>query len=306
MRIAITGSTGMIGATLAKVAISKGHEVIAIIRPNSPRIDNLPKSDKLKTIECEISEYHTILGKEQCDIFFHLAWDKTSVAGRDDVDIQYENIGYALDAVRLSKDWGASVFVGAGSQAEYGHVTCKLDGKTSTDPESGYGIAKHAAGKLSGLLCKQLGIRFNWARILSVYGEMDAEHTLIMYLVKTILAGEIPQLTKCEQIWDYIYSDDAASALLAIGIKGKEDQIYCIGSGGHRPLSEYVRIVRDTINPEVDLGFGARKYYPHQAMLLCADISDLTEDTGFKPMYSFEDGISRTVEYIKSQNNTKN
>lgn len=306
MRIAITGSTGMIGATLAKVAISKGHEVIAIVRPGSPRADNLPKSDKLKTIECDISEYRTILGKERCDIFFHLAWDKTSVTGRDDVDIQYENIGYTLDAVRLSKDWGTSVFVGAGSQAEYGHVTCKLDGKTSTDPESGYGIAKLAAGKLSRILCKQIGIRFNWTRILSVYGEMDAEHTLIMYLVKTILAGETPQLTKCEQTWDYIYSDDAASALLAIGIKGKEDKIYCIGSGDHRPLSEYVRIVRDTIDPKVDLGFGAREYYPHQAMILCADISDLAEDTGFKPMYSFEDGMSRTVEYIRSQNNTKN
>lgn len=305
MKIAITGSTGMIGAALAKVAINEGHEVIAIIRPGSPRVDNLPTSDNLRTIECEISKYETIADKEQCDIFFHLAWNKTSVAGRDDVDIQYKNIGFTLDAVRLSKNWGASVFIGAGSQAEYGHATCKLDGNTPTDPESGYGIAKYTAGKLSGLLCEQLGIRFNWARILSVYGELDADHTLIMYLIKTLLAGENPQLTKCEQIWDYVYSDDAGSALLAIGIKGKENRIYCIGSGDHRPLNEYVRVVKDSIDPKIDLEFGAKSYYPHQAMILCADISDIKKDTGFQPIYSFEDGISRTIEIIKSHINTK-
>lgn len=304
MKIAITGSTGMIGAALAKVAINEGHEVIAIIRPGSPRIDNLPNSDYLKIVECEISEYKKIFDKERCDIFFHLAWDKTSVAGRDDVDIQYKNIGYTLDAVRLSNNWGASVFVGAGSQAEYGRVTCKLNGETSTDPTSGYGIAKYTAGKLSRLLCKQLGIRFNWARILSVYGELDAAHTLMMYLIRTLLAGQVPQLTMCEQTWDYVYSEDAASALLAIGIKGKEDRTYCIGSGETRPLSEYVRVVRDSIDSGLDLGFGARSYYPHQAMILCADISNLTKDTGFKPVYSFKDGISRTIKHIKSQTST--
>lgn len=303
MKIAITGSSGMIGSTMAKMAIDNGHEVISIIRPGSKRAKNLPTSDRIKTIECDISEYNKISETEQCDIFFHLAWDKTTVNGRDDVYTQYKNIGYALDAVNLANSWNASVFVGAGSQAEYGHVDCKLDGNTSTNPESGYGIAKLTAGRMCKLLCNQLGIRFNWARILSVYGELDSDQTLITYLIRTLMAGESPQLTKCEQTWDYIYSDDASSAMLAIGLEGKDGKTYCIGSGEGRPLKDFVSMVRDVIDPKLSLDFGVKEYYPHQAMILCADTTDLRRDTGFQPKYSFEEGIARTINYMRQKVN---
>ncbi len=299
MKIAITGSSGMIGSGMAKIAVDSGHEVISIIRPGSKRAKNLPISNKIRTIECDISEYKTLSETERCDIFFHLAWDKTTVKGRDDVRTQHKNIEFALDAVELANSWGASAFVGAGSQAEYGNVSCKLDGSTATNPESGYGIAKLTAGKMSGLLCKQLGMRFNWARILSVYGELDSDQTLIMYLIRTLIANNVPQLTKCEQTWDYIYSDDASSALLDIGLKGKDGKTYCIGSGESRSLKDYVCMVRDAVDPKLPLDFGVKEYYPHQAMMLCADITDLEIDTGFYPRYSFEDGIARTVEHVK-------
>jgi len=299
MRIAITGSSGMIGSTLAKIAVESGHEVVSIIRPGSARAKNIPASEKIRTIECDISKYETLSGIEHCDIFFHLAWDKTSVTGRDDVYVQCKNIMFALDAVKLAKSWGASVFVGAGSQAEYGNVDCMLDGTTATNPKSGYGVAKFAAGKMCSLLCNQLGIRFNWARILSVYGELDSDQTLIMYLIRTLLAEEVPQLTKCEQTWDYIYSEDASSAMLAIGLNGRDGKAYCIGSGEGRPLKDYVHMVRNAINPGLPLGFGAKEYYPHQPMNLCADTSELEGDTGFRRKYSFEEGIARTVDSVR-------
>lgn len=295
MRVGITGASGMIGSSLAEYALNQGHEVVAIIRPNSERKSNLPTSDRLEVIECELKNLGSLEGKKKCDIFFHLGWENTSSAGRDDVDAQFRNIGYTLSAVNLAYSWGSSAFVGAGSQAEYGHVECKLRGDTPANPKSGYGIAKYAAGKLSELLCRQKGMRFCWARILSVYGEKDAPYTLIMYLIRTIAEGKSPELTKCEQIWDYIYSYDAAAALFAIGLNGKDGKTYCIGSGACRPLKEFVTDVRDAINPVVELRFGAKEYYPHQAMLLCADISELTADTGFVPKYGFKEGIARTV-----------
>ncbi|MGI5965135.1 MAG: NAD-dependent epimerase/dehydratase family protein [Candidatus Methanomethylophilaceae archaeon] len=295
MKIAITGATGMIGSSLAELALENGYEVIAVIRPDSPRRGNLPDSTGLKIIECGISELKELEGKEKCDMFFHLGWEKTSVSGRDDVYVQEKNIRYTLDAVALAHSWGASVFVGAGSQAEYGPAGVRLKGDTPANPESGYGIAKYAAGKLSGLMCASLGMRFCWARILSVYGEKDAEHTLVMYLIRTISAGEVPELTECGQIWDYIYSEDAAAALLAIGRYGKNGKIYPVGSGKCRPMKDFVSDIRDAVNPKAEIKFGAKEYYPHQAMFLCADISELTEDTGFVPKYGFKEGIARTV-----------
>ena len=54
------------------------------------------------------------------------------------MDLQLQNIQYTLDAVRLAKRLGCKVFVGAGSQAEYGRYEGKLDAKVPVFPEKGF------------------------------------------------------------------------------------------------------------------------------------------------------------------------
>lgn len=66
-------------------------------------------------------------------------------------------------------------------------------------------------------------------------------------------------------------------------------------------MAEYVKVLRDSISTELPLGFGEIAYAPKQVMHLCADISDLTNDTGFIPQYSFEEGIKETIEWYKGR-----
>jgi nucleoside-diphosphate-sugar epimerase len=297
-KIVITGATGMIGSALARCALEHDLEVLCIVRKGSSRTGNIPKSKKTKIVFADLRDYARLNISEKCDVFFHLAWNKTTGIFRDDVDIQENNIKYTLDAVRLAARSGCSVFVGAGSQAEYGIVSEPLGPDTPVNPQSGYGIAKYAAGKFGRLLCNQLGIRYNWLRILSVFGPFDASNTLIMYAINELRAGRFPELTKCEQIWDYLYCDDAAKAFLAVGDRGMDGKIYPLGSGNQRRLSEYLESLRCIVSPKGILRFGKKEYYPHQPMYLCADISALTADTGWKPEVSFEEGIKRIVENV--------
>lgn len=299
MRFAVTGSTGMIGSELTEMLLEKGHEVIVIVNPDSKRLSNLPSSPRLKIIKCSVSDLKTIENSEKCDIFFHLAWVSSGVNERDDVYTQVDNIRFSLDAVGLAQSWGAKTFVGAGSQAEYGRVTETITPYTPARPESGYGAAKSATERLARLMCGKLGMRFCWTRIVSVFGKHDADHTLIMYLVKTLLAGDVPSLTECEQTWDYLYVKDCVEALIAIALNGDSDKVYPIASGHSRQLADYVRDVRDAIDPALELGFGKKEYFPHQPMKLSVDISELTEDTGFVPRYSFRDGIREVIEYVR-------
>jgi len=294
-KIVITGATGMIGSGLAGCALERDFDVLCIVRKGTSRLDNLPKSDRLKIVYADISEYAALDVSGDYDAFYHLAWDKTYGASRDDAGTQVANIQHTLDAVRLAERLGCKKFIGAGSQAEYGVVTAPLRPDTPVNPQSGYGIAKYAAGKLSRLLCAQLDLQFNWVRILSVYGPSDGAQTLIMYAINELRAGRSPEFTKCEQIWDYLYSDDAARALLAVGDKGVDGKTYPLGSGEGRRLSEYLETLRDVINPAGVLQFGKKEYYPHQPMYLCADISELTGDTGWKPEVSFKEGVGRII-----------
>ncbi len=290
----ISGATGMIGRALTERLLADGAHVIALVRPNSTRAA-LPAHENLTLLACDLADYADFTPDRKADAFLHLAWAATSGGGREDVDLQLANIRYTLDAVRLAHRFGCTVFVGAGSQAEYGITDVPLAEHTPVDPQSGYGIAKYTAGKLSRTLCRQLGIRHTWARILSIYGEMDAPTTLIMYLVRTLLAGETPELTPCEQIWDYLYISDAVGALIAMAERGRDGAVYPVGSGNPMPLADYVRILRDAIDPALPIAFGARPYYPHQPMFLAADISELTRDTGFVPATAFADGIRSVI-----------
>ncbi len=292
----VTGPTGAIGSALCSELLSLGVTVYAIVRPNSNRINNIPKSNNLKVVECELSNLQSLsnLGIK-ADAFFHLAWDKTTVLGRDDVNSQLKNIEYTLSAVDLANSLGCSVFVGAGSQAEYGVKDCALNGDTPVNPQSAYGICKYTAGKLASIKCNSLGIKFCWCRILSVYGKNDGENTLISYLIKSFKQNVPPSLTKCEQVWDYIYSKDIANALVLVAKNGKNGKVYCLGSGSPKTLKEYVITVRDIVNKNCEIRFGEKDYYPHQPMFLVADVLDLINDTGWQPKYSFREGISQLI-----------
>ena len=295
--IIVTGATGAVGSAVVRRALAKGIRVTCIVHQVSKRLGNLPQDDNLKIVECNLSDYKDLHLKGQNDAFIHLSWEKTFGASRDDAEVQTRNIQYTLDAVQLAYRCGCSVFVGAGSQAEYGVQSVDLTPELPVKPESGYGIAKYAAGKLSAMLCKSLGMRQCWVRILSVYGPNDGENSLISYLIREFKVGNSPHLTKCEQMWDYLYADDAADAILAVAEKGVDGKAYPLGSGNGRRLSDYVNDIRAAINPNVGVQFGAKEYYPHQPMHLVADISELTEDTGWNPKYSFREGIKELVAF---------
>jgi nucleoside-diphosphate-sugar epimerase len=113
------------------------------------------------------------------------------------------------------------------------------------------------------------------------------------------LNGEVPKCTKGEQLWDYLYSGDAANAMYLLGEKGHDGKVYCIGSGKARPLYEYIYIIRDLIDAQSKVELGTIPYDEKQVMFLCADIDDLTKDTEFVPKISFEEGIKNTVRWVR-------
>lgn len=300
-RVIITGPTGAIGTALIEHLIRKNVEVTAVCRPASKRINNIPKSDKVRIIECSLEELPSL--KEiltgTYDTFYHFGWAGTFGAARNDMYLQNKNVQCTLDAVELARSLGCDTFIGAGSQAEYGRVEGVLTPETPVFPENGYGIAKLCAGQMSRIKCKEYGIRHIWTRILSVYGPHDGMGTMVMSTIQKLLDGERPQFTPGEQKWDYLYAEDAAAMMGALGEKGRDGQVYCLGGGTAKPLCEYIYQIRDAVSPGAELGIGDIPYNDKQVMYLCADISKLAEDTGYLPKFTFEQGIEKTVRWFK-------
>ena len=298
----ITGVTGTIGMALLQELTEQGMEVLAICREGSDRNAQIPHDPKIKCIECSMDRLENIMAEEygRYDVCYHLAWMGTTGKSRNDMYLQNRNVRYALDAVEMAARLGCHTFIGAGSQAEYGHVQGKLTPETATNPVTGYGIAKLCAGQMTRERAHQLGMRHIWVRVLSIYGPYDGKQSMVMSGIYDLLAGKTPQYTKGEQQWDYLYSGDAARAFRMLGEKESEG-VYCLGGGQVRPLKEYIELIRKNVDPRAKVTLGAIPYQENQVMYLCADISRLTAETGFVPETSFEEGIRKTIGWCREQ-----
>ncbi|MBR6323180.1 MAG: NAD(P)-dependent oxidoreductase [Lachnospiraceae bacterium] len=299
----ITGATGMIGAALAELLTSEGVKVTALARPESPKMRNLDKAlstGLVKIVPVSLQALDTF-EPETADVWFHFAWDGVGREARDDLPRQMKNVDYLRTAFSKAVQCGVHSFVFAGSQAEYGPVSGVLTEDTPMNPVIAYGKAKFAAETAGNALGGKMGVNFITARILSVFGPYDNDYAMVTGAVRAFLRKERPVFTKGEQIWDYLFSEDAARAMAALSVSGRGGEAYVLGSGDARPLAEYILAIRDAVDPALDLGLGEVPYGPNQVMHLEADISKLVRDTGFKPCTDFRTGIEKTVLYLREK-----
>lgn len=296
-RAIITGATGAIGTALIACLIKNQVEVLVLCREGSQRNERIPDSPLVTRKYCDLSRLQDVqndTGKDW-DVFYHFAWEGTVGSARNDMYLQNRNVRYTLDAVGAAKRFGCHTFIGAGSQAEYGRVEGMLTPSTPTFPEMGYGMAKLCAGHMSRHYAQQLGLRHIWARILSVYGPNDGGQSMVMSTIHKLQSGEVPQCTKGEQMWDYLFSGDAARAFYALAQSGIDGKTYVLGSGQARPLADFIREIRDETAPGAEVALGAIPYGEKQVMYLCADTKELEQDTGWKPVYPFREGIRQIL-----------
>lgn len=300
----ITGATGAIGIALTKLLSNNDIPVLAVIRKNSSRrkyIDGLPN---VEIVESDISDFDKLAtdDPEKYDVIFDLAWEGSDQGSRQNPDIQKKNVEYIPAIIGFAQRSGCKTFVGAGSQAEYGRVSGRINEDYPLNPVSEYGKAKLQVEELSRDICKTMGIRHIWTRIFSVYGPGMGMDSLITYSISEIMKGRSPQMTKGEQLWDFMYADDAAAALYLLATSKSADGVYCVASGEGKSIKEYTNIIRDVVDPQVGLQFGVIPYQKNQVMELIGDISKLKTETGFKPTVPFDVGIMRMYEWMKSEN----
>ncbi len=287
----VTGASSMIASHLIEYLVRKNTGVLALVRPKSPKMGNIPSSPLVKILECDISDTDSLNTDEKCDAFFHFAWEGTGGSARDDAALQERNVQNTLKAMRLAERMGAKVFVTAGSQAEYGVTDKPLTPDTPLAPLTEYGRAKARAAQAVDGEC---GIIHVHGRILSVYGEGDNDFTLVSTAIRKMSANEETAFTDGTQMWDYLFAGDCAEAFYLMAEKSRKNAVYVVGSGKCRPLKEYIRIIAEETGYKREIGFGRAPQNPKSPKFLCADISAL-RDIGFEPRTDFRSGIRKIL-----------
>jgi nucleoside-diphosphate-sugar epimerase len=303
VKILLTGAAGFVGSqVLRQLVDAPGVEVGAIVRrPDAAwRIADVRGRARMLPVDLDDA---AALARAVADFapthLVHLAW--TGVLGRDrNEPAQDANVARTLTLLDLALDAGARHFVGLGSQAEYGPCRARIDEATPTAPTTRYGAAKLAACEAAARRCERAGARFAWLRLFSSYGPRDSPEWMIPYLALKLLHGERPAVTAAEQLWDYVYVEDAAAAIVAVTLAPGASGIFNLGSGTAPRLRDIIEKVRDAIDPGLAIGFGEVPYRPDQVMHLEANIARLTGATGWRPRVGLDEGIRRTVDWYRN------
>lgn len=302
-RCFVTGATGHLGIHLVKALLAEGHQVAILKRPESSFKGLEAVQDQLHVISGDLRDVQAFaadLEAFQPEVIFHLAWFGVGNAFRNDVRQIHDNLQGSLQLVDVGARAGCKVWIGLGSQAEYGRVNQKLTEDLPALPETTYGRVKHAVGNLTERLCEAYGMRFVWIRLVATFGPYDDPMHLLPFVMEQYLKGEVPSLTPGEQVWDYLYVDDAAQALVRL-MESDATGIFNLASGEGRTVREMVETIHQKVGPHLESGLGRKPYAPDQLMYLQGDIQKLTAATGWTPTTSFEEGIERTLQWYAGQ-----
>ena len=300
-KVLVIGANGFLGSNLSKKLASEGVEVVALVAKGWD-YSSIQGIDHIQCVEFELETLSDLDNQTfliGVDTIYHMAWAGVSTTLKNEAETQAKNILYGLSVLEFAQRHGISRVIVPGSASEYACGQGIINGRNESAPSDLYSASKVATRFLCQTYAKQHGIELIWTAITSIYGPGRNDNNLITYSIKSLLNGDKPSFTGLEQQWDYLYIDDLIDALVAIGHKGKGGKIYPIGSGEHRQMNEYVKIIRDAINPSLPLGIGDLPYKNKTIDNQILDISSLRKDTGFQPQYTFEQGIKKTIDYFK-------
>ena len=289
MRILLTGMTGYLGSNLAAELITKGHELIGLKRRTSSidRIEKILPNLKLHNIEdLDLAKIFTQYGK--IDVVIHTA---TSY-GRNNEGIN--------DVINANMSFPVQLL----DQAIHSNVSTFINADTSLDKMLNiYALSKSQFTDWGRYLSKKQKISFINLKIEHFYGPGDDKSKFIAHVVKTCMRNDLElNLTRGEQLRDFIYIDDLLSAFMIF--IDKKDIFengffeFDVGCGEAIQLKSIVEIVHRLTESKTKLNFGALPYRQGEAMLSEADTTNL-KSMGWKCCYNIETGLKKLIKHEK-------
>lgn len=301
--VIISGGDGFVGSHLAKKLAQKDIAVYALILQGSLHRSRIEGIDNIYPIEWDFNEWDDVVGllPQYTSAFFHMAWDGVSPDERNSIDVQMRNIDMTINTINLAKVLHTKKFIFPGSTMEYSYSGQIINEKTKPSPQNIYGATKIALRYFCETICNEFEIPFIYVVISGIYSEDRIDNNVVSYTIKKLLNNEVPKLTKLEQLWDYVHINDVVKALYLILEKGKSGRMYSVGHGDNWPLSRYIYMIRDIIDPSLPLGVGEVPYNNSILPMSCVDLTNIKIDTGFEPDVDFDSGIRKMIHKLQAK-----
>ena len=241
----------------------------------------------------------------------HGPTDIINFAAESHVDMSIENpaifvetnIMGAHNLLMLARKYSINRFYQISTDEVYGSL--KKDDKpfrtnSPLTPNSPYSASKASADMLVRASFKTFGMNTVISRCSNNYGPNQDKTKLIPKFISLLLQNKkVPLYAKGENIRDWIYVEDHIDAIFMIFHKGKSGGVYNIGGDCELSNMEIVKKLISITKKDRDyIEYVSDR--PGHDFRYAIDNSEIYEEFGWKPRYTFEEGIMKTFKYIKA------
>ena len=302
-RILIIGGTGFIGKYLTKKCHGKGF-LCSVISLNVPKKEN--KIEGVDYYQCDLSIYdqlYAILHDKKFEYVVNLSGyiNHSSFYSNEGLSIINSHFSGVINILRIIDPSPLRHFIQIGSSDEYGSLPAPQSEEMREQPISPYSFSKTATTHLMQMLFRSEKFPVTIIRLFLVYGEgQDLERFLPQVILGSLKNRDFP-VSLGEQYRDFTYVGDIVDGIIeCLDIKDTYGEIINLASGKKIMIRDVVRKVIEYTG-KGSAKFGEIEYRSCENMELYASILKAQRLINWQPLTSFETGLKRTIEYIKSE-----
>jgi UDP-glucose 4-epimerase len=305
MKVLVTGGAGFIASHIVDAYIARGHEVTVVDDLSSGRRENVnPKAELIAADLRQPSTVDALRGRGFELVNHHAAQIDVRVSVADPAADAELNVVASLRLFEAMKNDGVKKIIFASSGgATYGEpIYAPQDEKHPASPVSPYGCAKLAIDQYLYFYKVVHGLKSVSLRYGNVYGprqRKDGEAGVVAIFAGAMLDGEVPRINgEGKQTRDYVFVEDVVRANMAASERDLEG-IYNVGTGAETSVNELFDELRRAIGSDRDAEHGPAK--PGEQMRSVLDATKLRTAGGLPPFVSLEDGIAKTVAWLRGR-----
>ncbi|RVH92929.1 dTDP-glucose 4,6-dehydratase [Sinorhizobium meliloti] len=327
MNILVTGGAGFIGSAVCRYLVTDpGNRIINLDKltyagnPASLRqIEALPNYRFVRGDICDEAAAADVLVAERIDRIMHLAAETHVDRSIDGPGTFIEtNIVGTFRLLQAATKYWRSLPATAAERFRFHHVsTDEVFGdlslhdnsfreETPYAPSSPYSASKAASDHLVRAWHHTFGLPVVITNCSNNYGPFHFPEKLVPLIILNALEERpLPVYGNGTNIRDWLYVDDHARALDLVATNGVTGESYNIGGGSERSNLAVVQTICDILDQKQPQR-SCRSYRdlvafvddrPGHDQRYAMDTSKIERELGWKPLESFETGLSRTIDW---------
>jgi len=300
-RVLITGGAGFIGSHTVDSFLKKGFNVRVIdnlVGGNLKNIEHLKNNKNFQFEKQDILKLDKVRKFiSECEYVVHFAGIGDIVPSIKYPKKYFENnvLGTVklLDILNPKK---IKKFVYAASSSCYGKAKTPTDENHLINPLYPYALSKYQGEQIALHWHKVYKFPVNSIRIFNAYGTRSrttgAYGAVFGVFLKQLMAKQpLTVVGDGSQRRDFLYVSDVAEAFYLATTTGITGSIWNLGSGNPQSVKKLVQL----LNPKKIIFIPKR---PGEPNITYANIKKIQKDLKWKPVISFEEGVSTILDNI--------